>query len=97
MPASSPLLSTQVVRLALQVISILSTSKASLELESAENEPEQKKPGKATKNSAAATAGKGATPRAYLNKHFRLFLVELLKMFDKDRALLDQKGSFIIR
>ena len=82
------------VRLALQVISILSTSKAGLELESAENEPEQKQPGK---SSGAGTPGKGATPRAHLNKYFRLFLVELLKMFDKDRTLLDQKGSFIIR
>ena len=32
------------------------------------------------------------------NKYFRLFVVELLKMFDRDnKTLLDKKGSFIIR
>ena len=32
------------------------------------------------------------------NEYFRLFIVELLKMFDKDnRILLEKKGSFIIR
>ena len=103
-----PHLLTQVVRLALQVISTLSTSNASLELESPESHQDQKGQGKTTTNSSAAKTGKGAsganvkgvaipTPRAHLNKYFRLFLVELLKMFDKDRTLLDQKGSFIIR
>ncbi len=32
-----------------------------------------------------------------LNKYFRLFLLELLKMFGTDHALLEKKGSFIIR
>ncbi len=32
-----------------------------------------------------------------LNKYFRLFLLELLKMFGTDQGLLEKKGSFIIR
>ena len=32
-----------------------------------------------------------------LNKYFRTFLVELLRMFETDRSLLDNKGSFVIR
>ena len=32
------------------------------------------------------------------NKYFRLFVVELLKMFDRDnKTLLDKKGNFIVR
>lgn len=32
------------------------------------------------------------------NNYFRLFIVELLKMFDRDnRVLLDRKGNFIVR
>ena len=32
------------------------------------------------------------------NNYFRLFIVELLKMFDRDnRILLDRKGNFIVR
>lgn len=32
------------------------------------------------------------------NKYFRLFVVELLKMFDRDnKTLLERKGSFIVR
>jgi vacuole morphology and inheritance protein 14 len=31
------------------------------------------------------------------NRHFRLFLLSLLRLFSADRNLLDTKGSFIIR
>ena len=32
------------------------------------------------------------------NKYFHLFVVELLKMFDRDnKTLLDKKGNFIVR
>ena len=38
------------------------------------------------------------TPRLQLNKYFRMFLLELVKMFRAERSLLDGKtGSFIIR
>ena len=36
-------------------------------------------------------------PQPRLNEYFRKFVVELLKMFDSDRPLLENKGSFIIR
>ena len=62
--------------------------------------------GKASSTAATATkAGEGggvAVGRATgevtsLNKYFRTFLVELLRIFDTDRSLLDNKGSFVIR
>lgn len=32
-----------------------------------------------------------------LNKYFKMFLVELMKLFYADRILLENKGSLIIR
>ena len=40
-----------------------------------------------------AREGNGVT----LNKYFRLFLVELLRLFDSDSILLERKGSLIVR
>ena len=32
-----------------------------------------------------------------LNKYFRLFLVDLMNMFNSDRILLENKGNLILR
>ena len=59
--------------------------------------------GKATTTTAAkpaegGVAVGGATSEVTpLNKYFRTFMVELLRMFETDRLLLDTKGSFVIR
>ena len=37
------------------------------------------------------------TPHPHLNKYFRMLLLELLKMFNSSKTLLERKGSFIIR
>lgn len=92
--------------MALKVVSILSSSEAGKVLD-------QSKPPipaskhlvtKATKRSdpppvPAKKPVVGAEPMKTqkLNEYFRKFVVELLKMFDQDRTLLEDKGSFIIR
>lgn len=112
-PLSTPLISShtqQVVRMALQVIAILSTSKAGLELEpspavSTTSLPSSTPPpptpssviSKNNRSHIKGTAPTLTTPHPYLNKYFRLLVVELLKMFDSDKTLLDRKASFIIR
>ena len=114
--------------MALQVVSILSSSKG--DLENDENEPSSSQKsanqkgadatsaeskfgsskyqlspfGKtgASKSAKGPTAAEGGvagtagevTP---LNKYFTNFMVELLRMFDTDRTLLENKGSFVIR
>ena len=120
--------------MALQVVSILSSSKGALEVDGKELPDSQKQadhrggtdiatasPGTrskfqqsrlnfgkthvATKPASGSDGGEGGggvrgeasgevTP---LNKYFRSFMVELLRMFDTDRSLLDTKGSFVIR
>ena len=119
--------------MALQVVSILSSSKGALEVDSdiikdpsplgakhsdhkgADSPPTGSKFSSSksqlsrfgkTSSTSAASATKavdgggvggamgGVTP---LNKYFRTFLVELLRMFETDRSLLDNKGSFVIR
>ena len=113
--------------MALQVVSILSSSKGALEVDDKDPPTSQKsadhkeaeasssgskfgspklqlsrfgktsasnKPGSA----AAEGTGGGATGEVTpLNKYFKTFMVELLRMFDADRSLLDSKGSFVIR
>ena len=57
----------------------------------------------ATHSTPAATGSDGGQKVMRLtpcpsNNYFRLFIVELLKMFDRDnRILLDRKGNFIVR
>ena len=115
--------------MALQVVSILSSSKGALEADeqdlssSAQTTTDHKGPetgNKATASSksqlsrfgkgltatkqtggGATTAGEGGGggggEGTQLNKYFRTFLVELLRMFETDRTLLETKGSFVIR
>ncbi len=112
---------SQVLKMALQVLSILSTSKVGLEID-AQTEPRPKpaltstlatqadgKPKASTDTrtrspvqakaketkSKAVVATTESKPQ--LNKYFRLFLLELLKMFGTDRALLERKGNLLIR
>lgn len=121
--------------MALQVVSILSSSKGALEVDEKELSDYQKQSdnrgrtdrdasssgsklsssksqlpqfGKASSSSKltdeceregeGVAAGDVATGEAMtLNKYFRNFLVELLRMFNTDHSLLDTKGSFVIR
>ena len=80
----------KVLRMALKAIAVLSTSKASLEVE-----PPPVHVHSTEGLSQAQTAD--VSSRTHLNKYFRLFLVELLKMFNSNRVLLDNKGPSIIR
>ena len=86
------LTSHQVVRMALQVIATLSTSRAGLELESSSSSSSSSS-SKAVSKSTTPTP----TPHPHLNKYFRMLLLELLKMFNSSKTLLERKGSFIIR
>ena len=115
-------LSLQVVRMALQVLAILSASKDGLEIDtqlseaSRAAEQTQKKPSSSSgptseSKSKVASDTKSRSPvvpkskaptveaksKPQLNKYFRLFLLELLKIFDSNRSLMEKKGSFIIR
>ena len=121
--------------MALQVVSILSSSKGALEVDgdiikdssplgAAQKQSDHKggtdspptgskfsssKSSRLGKASSTTTTAKamdgvggvsegGATGEVTpLNKYFRTFLVELLRMFETDRSLLDSKGSFVIR
>lgn len=118
--------------MALQVVSILSSSKGALETDEKEPSDSQKQsdhrggtdrdvsssgskfsssksqPSRSGKTSSSSKltggseeggrAGDVATGEAIsLNKYFRNFLVELLRMFNTDRSLLDTKGSFVVR
>ena len=131
--------SPQVVRMALQVVSILSSSKGALEVDGdiikdpspsssgakqsdhkgADSTPvgnkfssSKSQLSRFSKASSTTTASAtkavdgggvgvavgGATGEVTpLNKYFRTFLVELLRMFATDCSLLDNKGSFVIR
>ena len=80
----------KVLRMALKAIAVLSTSKASLEVE-----PPPVHVHSTEGLSQAQTAD--VSSRTHLNKYFRLFLVELLRMFNSNRVLLDNKGPSIIR
>eukprot|EP00731_Ephydatia_muelleri_P026917 Em0018g1017a len=82
--------SDKVLRMALKAIAVLSTSKASLEVE-----PPPVHVHSTEGLSQAQTAD--VSSRTHLNKYFRLFLVELLRMFNSNRVLLDNKGPSIIR
>lgn len=114
----------QVLKMALQVLSILSASKVGLEI-NAQTEPAPKPaltptqpPQAADRKTRAPTDARTRSPvqakakasaeaktkavtqteiKPQLNKYFRLFLLELLKMFGTDQGLLEKKGSFIIR
>ena len=122
----------QVVRTALQVVSILSTSEGALDADDKDlssSQPTTDHKGTETSSSgskasgstksqlsrfgskssvlsakpsgggttAAGEGGGGEGEGTRLNKYFRTFLVELLRMFETDRSLLDTKGSFVIR
>ena len=76
--------------MALKVIAVLSTSKASLEAEATPAHTH-------SVEGAPQLQPTDASPRTHLNKYFRLFLVELLKLFNSNRTLLDNKGPSIIR
>ena len=76
--------------MALQVITTLSTSRAGIELESSSSSSSSNK-------AASKTTTPTPTPQPHLNKYFRMSLVELLKMLDSNKVLLEKKGSFIIR
>ena len=125
-------MSVQVVRMALQVVSILSSSKGALEADeqdhsssaqtaatdhkgsetgskaTASSKSQLSRFGKGSSSSTTKHTGGGATTAGegggggggegtQLNKYFRTFLVELLRMFETDRTLLETKGSFVIR
>ena len=72
-------------------------------------EQTQKKPSSTTTESKTKSDARSKSPqpktkgtveaksKPQLNKYFKLFLLELLKMFGRDRSLLEKKGSFIIR
>lgn len=121
--------------MALQVVSILSSSKGALETDdpTAQKQGEQtrggadhpvavvsagnkfsssktptsrfgkttpiKPVGSSTMASGGVVVSVGTTTGEVtpLNKYFRTFMVELLRMFDTDQSLLDNKGSFVIR
>ena len=121
--------------MALQVVSILSSSKGALQVDEKEPSDSQKhsdhrggtdrdasplgskfsssksqqsrfgktsSSSKSTGGSEGGGGGRGgggvATGEATaLNKYFKNFLVELLRMFNTDRSLLDTKGSFVVR
>ena len=118
--------------MALQVVSILSSSKGALEVDDKDTATSQKstdhKGAEASGNSSSGSkfgssksqlshfnkksatnkptsgpmsaegTGRGATGEVTpLNKYFKTFVVELLRMFDTDRSLLESKGSFVIR
>ena len=74
--------------MSLNVIAVLSTSKAGVE-DHPEATPTLVAVGNAPNHAVPA---KDST-----NHYFRRFLIELLRMFDKDRSVLDRKGQFIIR
>ena len=46
---------------------------------------------------SSSSAGRGAGQQDTTSPHFTQFMQSLLKLFSADRALLDTKGSFIIR
>ena len=103
----------KVVKMALLVVATLSSSKGSSptgnpgsadtrQAPAAPHEPKQKE--QATSSPPVAgrggkQPGKQQQPLAQpqLNKYFHMFMVELLKLFDCNRTLLEAKGSFIIR
>ena len=104
----------QVVCMALHAIAILSTSRACLDLPPSlttptvpETTPTKTKSSSskshATNPAPVPPASDGGQKVMRLtpcpsNNYFRLFIVELLKMFDRDnRVLLDRKGNFIVR
>lgn len=109
----------KVVCMALQVVSILSSSRASSNKSepasaatsatttttttTTEVSPRRAK-GKDSPKLTTASSGKAQhqqlpppAPLPRPNNYFHRFMVELLKMFDSDRTLLENKGSFIIR
>ena len=75
----------------------LKAIKSSSSPASAHSKPHPPSTSDSTSKSAEAQKVMRLTPCPG-NKYFRLFVVELLKMFDRDnKTLLDKKGSFIIR
>ena len=101
----------KVACMALRVVSILSSSEVGKELDQSKPPITASKPlitkGVATKPAATKPPVLAKKPvvgaelepvrMQKLNEYFRKFVVELLKMFEQDRTLLENKGSFIIR
>ncbi len=100
----------KVARMTLKVVAILSSSEASVPLSSSDPSPISPthrggKTAKETSNPLLAkkgNAGKAAIAQQKdqqpkLNQYFQKFMVELLKMFELDATLLENKGSFVIR
>lgn len=91
----------KVVRMALQVVATLSSSKGSTS--PGNSDPPPKPEGKGKESSATPARGKQlvkhqpSQSQPPLNKYFHMFIVELLKLFDSNGTLLESKGSFIIR
>ncbi len=89
----------KVARMALQVVSVLSTSEDP-ELPAPYPSPPATRGGLKTRESTHSAAAKQAAvgkTHNRLNEYFRKFMVELLNIFDSDRPLLEEKGSFLIR
>jgi len=62
-------------------------------------DPRSRSPGESRAKQLSPVKAKSIDPKPkpHLNKYFRLFLIELLKMFGNNRPLLEKKGTFIIR
>lgn len=94
----------KVVRMALQVVATLSSSKGSSSLVNGEKNSPPLKEIKGKESSVSTARWKQQQQQLVkqqnlpqLNKYFHTFMVELLKLFDSNRTLLETKGSFIIR
>lgn len=100
----------KVAKMALLVVATLSSSKGSSPTSSPNtSDNRQAPPTQEHKESqqpppvAPRTGGKQAgkqqlqVVQPQLNKYFHMFMVELLKLFEGNRVLLEDKGSFIIR
>ena len=89
----------KVACMALQVVAILSSSQASKEMDSSATSPDTPvKGGKGDRGKASKQDTHVVVkPQPMLNEYFHKFMVEILKMFDSDKALLENKGSFLIR
>jgi vacuole morphology and inheritance protein 14 len=86
-------ISDRVLNLTLQVIATLSMSNTEEEpLEEIITIPKTK-PGKGRGTSTSSDDKSSIV----FNKYFKLFLVELIKLFNSDRILLENKGSLIVR
>ena len=93
----------KVVRMALQVVATLTSSKGSTSLVNGEKKTPSTLEVKVKESGMFPLRGKQQQQpvklqnQPQLNKYFHMFMVELLKLFDSNRTLLETKGSFIIR